>query len=769
MMETLKGEQGKNCVMIDLLTLLASTRYFTTSMKGAGIFLPSSKAYKRLSPTATDSNPATPTTPSLTAFNLGGRGEAKQTYTSTTPSLTSKFSQSVGPGRAGARSPDFKAKPSRPSLPRPESPLRKTQNAASTPQSNRPSLGAQKLSKSVIGGSRYAPSPTPGRFGSSLVGGKPATGDPGKRVPTTPKPGVKKTTSNRTESRSESRSESRNGLGPEPMFDSESDNTPIAASKAGYSTHSVQQGSRFVSKQEEEVRQLRKQLSERDKQLEKQAADIEEMQNSVNELQTSTPRLSSATTARSSRGSGVDDLDAPSLRALVREKNEKIKQLTDDFDSHRADFRETIDILEHTSDETNRLHEQKIEGLIAENRELLERLDRGEDMESVAQQLKQLEELVQELEEGLEDARRGEAEARGEVEFLRGEVERGKAELQREKQRAATALKNTGGQVDGGSNASEAAREIKRRDDEIKGLKAIIHSLNQDETADIGSPKSSRRVSKRGSNPTNGHSNDAQLEEERKAREKLEREVKDLENLVDSKTYREEELEHEIERLRKNAAHTSSSSNGVKSEHTTRPNSTQLQFGMQQTNDNHRPAASRNSSIDWEERGIRDAQANRQAAVQGHQLESMPETSDSHSTTMTDGSSLWCDICDTGGHDVLTCTKMFGKSNETKQKSKGQHGGPRLHQRDNEDDYNLTRSFDDSNHRADAPMSSTRAQQDNYSTVETPKAQQAKMPNPMDAGNVAGKSSGVIDPSRWCAICERDGHDATDCPFEADY
>lgn len=59
----------------------------------------------------------------------------------------------------------------------------------------------------------------------------------------------------------------------------------------------------------------------------------------------------------------------------------------------------------------------------------------GEDVESVARQLRQLEEVVQELEEGLEDARRGEAEARGEVEFLRGEVERVRAELRRERER----------------------------------------------------------------------------------------------------------------------------------------------------------------------------------------------------------------------------------------------------------------------------------------------------------------------------------------------
>ena len=712
----------------------------------------------------------------------------------------------MGPGRAGARSPDFKPKASRPSLPRPESPLRKTQIAASTPQSSRPSIGGQKLSKSVIGTSKYAPSPTPARFGSSLAGGKPPGGDPGKKLPATPKSGIHKASyGGGIEPRSGSRSESRNGLGPEPMFDSESDNTPIAKSKGGYGANSAQQRVQSNPKQDEEVQELRKQLSERDKQLEKQAADIEEMQNSVNELQTITPRLSSVT-ARSSRGSGVDDLDAPSLRALVREKNEKIKQLTDDFDSHRADFRETIDILEHTSDETNRLHEQKIEGLIAESRELHERIDRGEDMESVAQQLKQLEELVQELEEGLEDARRGEAEARGEVEFLRGEVERGKAELHREKQKAASALKNSNSnQVDGSSSPSDASREIKRRDDEIKGLKAIIHSLNQDDAADLGgSPKSTRRPSKRGSNQTNGHSNDAQLEEERKVREKLEREVKDLESLVDRKTYREEELEHEIQRLRKTAAHTSISSNGVRSEHTTRPNSNQLPFtqlsSQQQPSSNHRPAASRNSSIDWEERGIREAQASRQASAsaagaQGHQLESMPETSDSHSTTMTDGSNLWCDICDTGGHDVLTCTKMFGKPSTSAAASPTQKNGnnnlsPRLQHRDTEDDYSLTASHpttsssnnnnsNSTNHYGMSPLSPTSRGNANLnhsnsptSMPRVPEPQPAKsmpMPNPLEGGYVGGKVSGVVDQSRWCAICERDGHDATDCPYEGDY
>ena len=34
------------------------------------------------------------------------------------------------------------------------------------------------------------------------------------------------------------------------------------------------------------------------------------------------------------------------------------------------------------------------------------------------------------------------------------------------------------------------------------------------------------------------------------------------------------------------------------------------------------------------------------------------------------------------------------------------------------------------------------------------------------AGMWAGKASGIIDPDKWCALCERDGHESVDCPIE---
>ena len=737
MMVMSKGKIKFREYQIDSADILSSIRYFTTSTRGAGIFLPSTKAYKRLSPTLSsdDSLPLTPTTPSLAAYNLGGRGD-KKTYTPPTPSMAPKFSKSVGPGRAP--SPIMKAK--RPSLPRPESPLRKAQNASSTPQA-RPSMGKPNLSKSLIGGPRYAPSPTPGKLGASVRGTKDVAGDPGKRLPATPKPATRKPTGARPPSRSESRSESR--LGPETMFDEESDNTPIGVAKIAPAPKPTQQRSRPTSKQDDELKSLRSKLEQRDRQLEKYAADLEEMQSSIAELQTVTPKRSSATT-RSSRGSGIDDLDAPSLRALVRDKNEKIASLTQEFDTHRADFRDTIDILEHTSDETNRHYEDRIANLEAE---LRNQSNRDDDVESVAQQLVLLEKQVEDLEEGLEDSRRGESEARGEVEHLRGEVERGRAELRREEEKAVAALK-TGGD---GASDTNLQREIAQRDNEINGLKAIIHSLSRDASAaSPSSPKASRRSRHSGHNQYNGHT-DARLTEERQAREKLEREMKNLESLIDRKTYREEELEHEIQRLRTQSSHVYADSNGHP-ESATMPHSK-----------HHQNTDKDSTSADRLNQPPSPNQKSR--------ANNIPE-SDTHSTTMTDTSALWCEMCETTGHDILHCTSM------------GSQLPPRHSQQQQQEDYRKPRENNLNlsayhPHPSDfpAPLSPARSPAPDGSSMmedtkggETPKAkQQPRMhPDPMDDGLVAGKESGVVDETKWCALCERDGHGSVDCPFDDD-
>lgn len=528
------------------------------------------------------------------------------------------------------------------------------------------------------------------------------------------------------------------------MFDDDPDTSTFGLARPMNAASQPPPRSRPLSGQEGEIQKLKRQLAERDRQLEEQAASLAEMENSVAQLQSSMPQRPTGPVRNGSKASISEDADVSQLRALVREKNEKIAMLTADFDAHRADFRSTIDTLELASTETERVYERKVEELTQEIRELQ---DRGEDVESVAQQLKQLEELVQELEEGLEDARRGEAEARGEVEFLRGEVERGRSELKRERDKAAAALKGAGAAVENGGSA----REVEQRDDEIRGLKAIIHSLSRD-APDSGSPKSgSRRVSRqRNSAPhqTDG-ANDDQLAEERKQRERLEREVQELEGLVDRKTYREEELEREIERLRgSNWQSTTSPSNGY----------------------NKPPQSSRASGRIAAEAMAKWHQHQHQQSPDNR--DQKPPDADSHST-ITDASNLWCEICETTGHDILTCTSMFtnGNGNSSQRPNGNSHQtAPSNHQtpssqrtgRDAVKEGLKGLAVSSPHNDRPAPLSPS----PNKSAAATPKA---PMPNPMDQDMVAGKASGVVDASKWCALCERDGHESVDCPFEDVY
>jgi hypothetical protein len=36
-------------------------------------------------------------------------------------------------------------------------------------------------------------------------------------------------------------------------------------------------------------------------------------------------------------------------------------------------------------------------------------------------------------------------------------------------------------------------------------------------------------------------------------------------------------------------------------------------------------------------------------------------------------------------------------------------------------------------------------------------------------GPIPGKESGVVEMDKWCALCERDGHDSVDCPLEVEF
>ncbi|KID91193.1 Cytoskeleton-associated protein, Gly-rich domain protein [Metarhizium guizhouense ARSEF 977] len=667
--------RGKNSGDVDGIS------YFATSTPGAGIFVPVVKASRRGS--STSSFPMTPTA------SANGRANG----VNYTPPGLPKFSASVGPG-ARAPSPGPK-RPPRTSLPRPDSPVRRTQMTPGP----RPSIGTPAPRPPA----RYGSPTNNSRFTQSVRG---TAGDPNKkpsRVDRKPSIGGPRSAS---------------ALGSAPGFDEES--TPslsgsprrLGPNGLGSSVSVLnlrRPASRANAANEEEMERLRSQLEDRDRQLKDQATTLAEMESSLVELQ----GLIENTDMPKMRRNSLDDKDSAQLRAMLREKNDKIAMLTSEFDAHRADFRSTIDTLEMASTETERVYEKRIEELMGDIRELEAR---NLDVDSVASQLRQLEELVQELEEGLEDARRGEAEARGEAEFLRGEVERTKTELRREREQS--------GPGGGAPHDDEGAllKELEQKEDEIRGLKAIIHSLSRDS---IGDAEDRTPTQRRGSFMNGGEDGET-------ARASLARQVAELQSLLDKKNGREEELEQELEALRggnlamqKNSGHRSS---------------------LRDSRDTVIPVRFY-EPISPEVNHTREPTHRR-----GNTLDTMHE-SDAYSTA-TENSTLWCEICETGGHDILTCTNMFGPEG-AKAASDIKTGKDVVR-----DGLKLQNSLGVKDAHP-APLSPTKPK------AAFPAAPAIKiLPNPMESGPVAGKESGVVDTGKWCAVCERDGHDSVDCPFE---
>jgi hypothetical protein len=511
---------------------------------------------------------------------------------------------------------------------------------------------------------------------------------------------------------------------------------------------------------DEELERLKAQLENRDQQLKEQAATLAEMETSLTELQGLIENSESHMGQQ--RRNSIDDKDSGQLRALVREKNDKIAMLTAEFDAHRADFRSTIDTLEMASSETERVYEKRIEELMQEIQELQ---DRTADVDTVAAQLKQLEELVQELEEGLEDARRGEAEARGEVEFLRGEVERTRTELRREREKA----QSVNGANGAASNGS-MSKELEQKEDEIRGLKAIIHSLSRDSVPNDNSDRNTQRQSAI-------RAYQGESIEDRLTREKLDREVAELRALVESKTSREEDLERELESLRRGsimtvgpAAHRASAM--------TIESSANNRNSIRDSRGTVIAPPSIGSPEPQQHLGLAPLKHNR-----GTTLDTMPE-SDTYSTA-TENSTLWCEICETSGHDILTCTNVFGPEQQQRDdSSENNDAGAALTPPIEESEEN---EFHESAGVKPAPLSPLKSSKPTlpvvHSPVPTPTTAIAPtfasapapattspgvrtIPNPMESGPVAGKDSGVVDASKWCALCERDGHDSVDCPFE---
>ncbi|CAI7636283.1 unnamed protein product [Penicillium glandicola] len=461
----------------------------------------------------------------------------------------------------------------------------------------------------------------------------------------------------------------------------------------------------------DQIKSLEKQLLDRDKQLDEQSGTLSEFQKTLEEMEGS---------------------EGHSFRTQLRERNERIIQLTSEFDGHRADFRSTLDTLEIAASETERVYEQRLDELMQQNKELQ---DRGEDVEVVAQQLKQLEELVSELEEGLEDARRGEAEARAEVEFLRGEVERTKLELKKERDHSVAALKDAHAAADGPRSSSE----LDQKDDEIRGLKAIIHSLSR------GNPSAAGL----------GPNGSADYEHNPEHITELEIRLQEVEENTNRKDNRIQDLERELQEMHLQAGGRRRSSTVTLSPTQHRPSHS---AGNIPNNSNNNPNRLSDRTVvptDWHDapseprhhRGISNTSQSR--------LETMHESERS-----SDEDTMWCEICETGGHDILNCTSMFGSGQNNATQKNSTHDATDEHADDHLVEKTEPLQTKASSIHADTPPALKTGRDVVMEGLKGIGGLSSSM------APTAGKSSGVIDESKWCALCERDGHESIDCPFD---
>ncbi|KAK6338486.1 hypothetical protein TWF730_002549 [Orbilia blumenaviensis] len=574
-----------------------------------------------------------------------------------------------------------------------------------------------------------------------------------------------------------------------------------------------------MSKEEEDkgmIAILQAQLSAKDHQLKEQANNLLEMESSLNELQSllsdgvaaqqqqqqaqqaqaaqqaahtngirGLGRKSSSISINS--GDGEEELELAQLRHLLRERNDKIGQLQVDFDAHRADFRSTIDTLEMAATETERVYEKKVEDLLLELREserlrveMVEEQNRREEetgmargimdggVESVARQLKSLEGLVAELEEGLEDARRGEAEARAEAEHCRGESERLKEELRREKEKVGAydrRMEDLKEQVRNGDT------EVEKKNDEIRGLKALMTSLSRGRAS--------------GGNP-----------EEKK---KLEEKIKDLEGLLDKKNLREEELEKEIEKLKADAASASASTSEPSGLKISMPAGSQEQKSLVGTKDvtgvnkmaglkgrlQDSPALTDIDDDDGEDiingPGFGGPPPPTSALPALPTVLTSPPPPPPKKDTLPatpppppapPAKELFCDLCEKSGHDLMSCTEMFtGKDSTNEGKKDSVATFSTLEKAGmtplplNTAGVSPGRSSLDVEDEGRGGVSLGRA------TTPSGNATLNNVPVAKEDDDdglpaVAGKSSGVVDPKKWCALCERDGHESVDCPLD---
>lgn len=289
-----------------------------------------------------------------------------------------------------------------------------------------------------------------------------------------------------------------------------------------------------ITELRDELEMYKSEVKEREQILEEQSQLLKDLESTVVEFQNLKEQeeaVKANATYENANNSNNDDEKNQvinTLRAQLEDKERKITTLKGQLDQRRAEFRTTLEDMQREMEETNSVFEDEIKAL----------QQRLHDAEKLAQHVAELEQLVTELEALNASANNGTENSSG------------------------------GSSNDTELKAKVVELESKLRESEntIDDLKTQLSTTKQE----LAGYNVSRRISSIGAGLVNGSpdgSNSSrinslvveedanerlrqQLKSEREKRMQFEVEIANLESVVETRIFREEELEQEIAQLR---------------------------------------------------------------------------------------------------------------------------------------------------------------------------------------------------------------------------
>lgn len=294
-----------------------------------------------------------------------------------------------------------------------------------------------------------------------------------------------------------------------------------------------------ITELRDELEMYKSEVKEREQILEEQSQLLKDLESTVVEFQSLKEQEEAVKATATDENANYEDDEKDqvinALRAQLEDKERKITTLKSQLDQRRAEFRATLEDMQREMEETNLVFEDEIKAL----------QQRLHDAEKLAQHVAELERVVTELEAHNTSSNHG-----------------------------------TEKSSDGSSNDAELKAKVvelesklNERDDTIDDLKTELSTTKQE----LAGYNVSRRISSIGAGLVNGSPNGdgcnnsrinslvveeeanerlrQQLKSEREKRMQFEVEIANLESVVETRIFREEELEQEIAQLRAENSH----------------------------------------------------------------------------------------------------------------------------------------------------------------------------------------------------------------------